>query len=38
MPKAMRSMGISARPAGMLALFSSHPPMAQRIERLEHAA
>ena len=37
MPKAMRSMGISARPSGMLALFSSHPPMAQRIERLERA-
>ena len=35
MPKAMRSMGISARPSGMLALFSSHPPMAQRIERLD---
>lgn len=34
MPKAMRAMGISARPSGMLALFSSHPPMAQRIERL----
>ena len=37
MPKAMRSMGISARPSGMLALFSSHPPMAQRIERLDRA-
>ena len=38
MPKAMRAMGISARPSGMMALFSSHPPMAQRIERLERAA
>ncbi len=38
MPKAMRSMGISSRPSGMLALFSSHPPMAQRIERLNRAA
>jgi heat shock protein HtpX len=37
MPKAMRSMGISARPNGMLALFSSHPPMAQRIEHLNRA-
>jgi len=38
MPKAMRAMGISARPSGMMALFSSHPPMAQRIERLNQAA
>ncbi len=38
MPKAMRAMGISARPSGMMALFSSHPPMAQRIERLEREA
>ena len=37
MPKAMRSMGISAQPSGMLALFSSHPPLAQRIERLDRA-
>ncbi|MEO8311632.1 MAG: protease HtpX [Caldimonas sp.] len=37
MPKAMRSMGITARPSGMLALFSSHPPMSQRIERLDRA-
>ncbi len=38
MPKAMKSMGISARPSGLMALFSSHPPMAQRIERLKQAA
>ena len=38
MPKAMKSMGISARPGGLMALFSSHPPMAQRIERLKQAA
>ena len=38
MPKAMQSMGISARPGGMLAMFSSHPPMEQRIERLKQAA
>ena len=38
MPKAIQSMGISARPGGLIALLSSHPPMAQRIERLEQAA
>ncbi len=35
MPKAMQAMGISARPSGWLALFSSHPPMEQRIARLQ---
>ena len=38
MPKAIQSMGISARPGGLIALLSSHPPMAQRIERLAQAA
>jgi heat shock protein HtpX len=38
MPKAMAAMGISARPSGMLALFSSHPPMEQRIAALKAAA
>ena len=37
MPKALQAMGISARPSGWLALFSSHPPMEQRIERLQRA-
>jgi len=37
-PKAMQSMGISARPSGLMALFSSHPPMEQRIARLQQAA
>ena len=37
MPKAMQSMGISARPSGLMALFSSHPPMEQRIARLQQA-
>ncbi len=38
MPKSMQAMGISARPSGLMALFSSHPPMEQRIERLKQAA
>ncbi len=37
MPKAMKSMGISARPSSMMALFSTHPPMKQRIDRLSRA-
>lgn len=37
MPKAMKSMGISARPSSMMALFSTHPPMEQRIDRLSRA-
>jgi len=35
LPKAMQSMGISSRPSGLMALFSTHPPMEQRIERLK---
>ena len=38
MPKTLQAMGISSRPSGMMALFSSHPPMEQRIERLKQAA
>jgi heat shock protein HtpX len=38
MPKAMAAMGISARPSGVMALFSSHPPMEQRIAALKAAA
>ena len=38
MPKAIQAMGISARPSGLIALLSSHPPMAQRIARLTQAA
>jgi len=37
MPKATQSMGISSRPSRVFALFSSHPPMAQRIDRLNLA-
>ena len=38
MPKAMQAMGINSAPSSLMALFSSHPPMAQRIERLRQAA
>jgi heat shock protein HtpX len=38
MPKTLQAMGISSRPGGMMALFSSHPPMEQRIARLQQAA
>ncbi|KNZ32311.1 MAG: heat shock protein HtpX [Methylibium sp. NZG] len=38
MPKAMQAMGISSRPSGLMALFSTHPPMEERIARLQQAA
>jgi len=38
MPKTLQAMGISARPNGLMALFSSHPPMEERIARLQQAA
>jgi heat shock protein HtpX len=34
----MQAMGISARPSSLMALFSTHPPMEQRIERLKALA
>jgi len=37
MPKTLQAMGISARPSSLMALFSSHPPMEQRIARLQQA-
>jgi heat shock protein HtpX len=37
MPKSLQAMGISARPGGMLALLASHPPIEQRIARLQQA-
>jgi heat shock protein HtpX len=37
MPKALQSMGISSRPGGVMALFSTHPPMEERIARLQQA-
>jgi heat shock protein HtpX len=38
MPKTLQAMGISSRPSGMMALFSSHPPMEERIARLQQVA
>jgi heat shock protein HtpX len=35
LPKQVATMGISARPGGFMALFSSHPPMEERIARLQ---
>jgi heat shock protein HtpX len=37
MPKTMQSLGISSRPSGIMALFSSHPPMEERIARLQQS-
>jgi heat shock protein HtpX len=37
MPKTLQSLGISSRPSTYMALFSSHPPMEQRIARLQQA-
>ena len=34
MPKTIKAMGISGRPSGPMALFSTHPPMEERIARL----
>ena len=35
--QALAAMGISSRPSGLMALFSSHPPMEERIARLREA-
>jgi heat shock protein HtpX len=38
LPQQVKSMGINARPSGMLALFSSHPPVEERIRALQAQA
>ena len=38
LPKSVQAMGISGAPNGLIALFSSHPPIEQRIAALQGAA
>jgi len=35
MPKTVQNMGINSRPSGLMALFSSHPPIEDRIRALQ---
>ncbi|MEO8297282.1 MAG: protease HtpX [Burkholderiales bacterium] len=37
MPQSLATMGISSRPSGLMALFSSHPPIEERIRALQQA-
>jgi len=37
LPKTMQALGISGRPSTMMALFSSHPPIEDRIRALQQA-
>ena len=37
LPKTMAAMGISSKPSSMMALFSSHPPMEDRIRALQQS-
>ncbi len=37
LPKSVATMGISSRPSSMMALFSSHPPMEDRIRALQQS-
>ncbi|MEY2897939.1 MAG: putative protease HtpX [Pseudomonadota bacterium] len=37
LPQSVATMGISGRPSGMMALFSSHPPIEDRIRALQQA-
>ena len=37
LPKTVATMGISSRPSGLMALFSSHPPMEDRIRALQQS-
>ncbi|MBL8332125.1 MAG: protease HtpX, partial [Rubrivivax sp.] len=37
LPQSVATMGISSRPSGLMALFSSHPPIEDRIRALQQA-
>ncbi len=37
LPKSVGTLGISSRPSGLMALFSSHPPIEDRIRALQQA-
>ena len=37
LPKTVQNMGISSKPGGLMALFSSHPPIEDRIRALQQA-
>ena len=38
LPQTVQNMGISSRPSGLMALFSSHPPIEDRIRALQQAS
>jgi len=37
LPQAMQALGISSKPSGLMALFSSHPPIEDRIRALQQS-